>query len=141
MRKKQMSFTLIEIILIISILMIITGVSFPFLSRNLTDYYFYQTISTIKNFIYKAQTYSMNEKNGEIWGVCIFNNEVKIFKQNCTNGNFLDSYKIPTNIQIVNFQTVNFSKIRGEINQSITFTIISPNNSKTLTINKVGIID
>ena len=81
--KYKKGLTLIELLLVVSITIILAAASTPFISRFVLVNSHDTVVSQIKSVLAKAQSYAIQGKNNEIWGVCLQNNILTLFSNDC----------------------------------------------------------
>lgn len=135
---RQAGFTLIELILVVTLILIIATISTFYNSQ----WYFQNSLDSTKNMlissIRKAQSYSIVKKNGVTWGVCLIGQTIRMFGGSCDSPLIKDDYNMPTNINIDGLDTITFSQFRGEPNSFQNISLSSNNKTYNLIINSAG---
>jgi len=141
--RNECGFTFFELLLVIVLISILAALSSPFLSRFLTQNYLEDTTNKFVKTLRKAQNYALEGKEGSKWGVHYGNNQLILFKGNWygEDHSFDEAFQIPTTISISGWSDVTFLKIRGKPSASLAITVSSSIESRTVTLNKEGIVD
>ena len=136
-------FTLFELLLSISLIAILFGISVPiyqsFQVRNDLDI----TRSNIIDSMRRSQILSLASKGGTTWGVRIENSSIIIFQgaDYLSRDPLLDEiYDIPLSIIPSGINEIIFSRLDGSPSLTGVITLTSSiNEVKTITINEKGI--
>lgn len=134
---KNAGITLIELLLVVSLIAILGASSTPFLSNFLVRVNMNTTTDQVVSYLQKAQSYAIYNKVNETWGVCITGNNLRFFSGSCAVPTYSEEYVIPSSISISNFDTT-FSKSRGEPSVETTINVSSDIDSQTIIINTAG---
>lgn len=129
--------TLIELLLVLSIIAVLGTATTPFLSRFVTANNLDTTRDNVIGTIRKAQQYAMDGKNDATWGACVTGTNIRLFQGTCTTPTFSEDFSIPTSVTVSGFAETTFSK-RGEPSGAVTITISSATGSHTVSINAAG---
>jgi prepilin-type N-terminal cleavage/methylation domain-containing protein len=138
----EKGFTFIELLLVVALLSIITGVSTIFYSRFLTQNAVDNTVDQVLGSFRKAQMYSLSGRKDSNWGVSYTSNTITLYSGNsyATRNSALDeNYTINNNITITGLTDINFSRPNGIPSTTASITVNGGNNSKTITINELGV--
>ena len=143
--KRQNGFTLIEVVLTISLLAIIGGIGVPvynsFHNRNSLDL----AISAYANGIRRAQAQAQGVVGDSAWGVRIQSGSITVFKGAsfvARDNTYDETFSIPGSISITGLQEVVFAKLSGLPQATGNLTLTSANNeSKILSLNAKGMVD
>jgi len=134
--------TLIELLLVIALIMVIGATGTPFLSRFLVQNQYETTIDQLISTVRKAQTYSMNNKNNTVWGICYTANKIRLYQGSCTSPTISEDFEVPSTITLAGLNdttlATTFSLRRGEPSQALTITISANVGTTTITINRAG---
>jgi prepilin-type N-terminal cleavage/methylation domain-containing protein len=134
------AFTLIELLLVIALIAIIVAMSTPFLSRMVMVNQLKKDQELLLSSLHKAQSYAMDNKDGQSWGVCLSGNQMRLYSNSCSNPNFNESFSLSNNISISGLSDVQFNQ-RGEPNNIINISINSSLATNNISINQAGIIE
>lgn len=142
MNQLKRGFTLVELLLVVSLLALLGASSFGIGRQYLLRYRHQATVRLFKAQLSTAQTHARAARNASDWGVNIASQEVVLF----SGSNFASrdtsqdfSVTFPTGVSISNNEIV-FAKNTGIPNSETVFQINSPHGSTTVTINAVGAI-
>lgn len=138
-------FTLPEVLLSITLLSIIGGMTIPmyrtFMVRNDLDI----SVMTIAQNLRRAQALSESGDGDTTWGVRVGVGSILIYKGASyisRDSSFDENTSIPTTIIPTGINEVVFSKMTGMPNATGTFILTSQNNeTRTVTINEKGMVD
>lgn len=134
------AFTLIELILVVSIITIVAASSSPLLIRFFNHSQFesasHQLISTIN----KAQEYALANKDNAVWGICLYNSQVRLFSASCESPGIKEDFSLPASVSVSGLTTTTFSPLRAEPSGQLTITLQGPTNSQNININALGAI-
>lgn len=141
--KSSSGFTYFELLLVVALIAILGALSSPFLSRFLTQNYLGDTTNKFVKTLRKAQSYALSGKADSNWGVHYETGKLILFKGNGygEDHSFDEAFQIPTIINISGWSDVTFSKIRGKPSISLIITISSSMESRTVTLNREGMVD
>lgn len=137
-------FTLLELLLSISIIIIIAGISTPiyqsFQNRNDLDI----TMVTITQSLRRAKTLSQAVDGDTNWGVKIQTGNIILFKglsYESRNINFDEIFDMPTSITPSGVSEIVFTKFTGLPQITGTITLISnANETRNVVINNKGMV-
>lgn len=139
------AFTLIELLLVITIMGIMGGVSAPFLSSFMERSRIATTTNIIVRSLRKAQAYSISGKEGSEWGVRYEQGALALFKgtdYDTRDPSFDENFSLSEILQVAGLDEVYFGKLRGEPSGAISVIITSPTQDpKTIIGNSEGMID
>ncbi len=139
MRKN--GFSLLELILVVAILAIVGGISgisaTGLLARNSLG----NNTARMKDNFRKAQAYSMQGKDGEVWGVCKLNNKIRIFSGSCAGATKYEESAIVGATEISEFGDIVFEKVSGETSALTTIILKEGSTEKHLLINQMGVVN
>ncbi len=138
-------FTLIEVLLVVAIITLITVVSAPlvlsFQNANELDV----STNTLAQYLYQAQSYSLNRAHDCNWGVTINGQDLTLFcGDNYANrdANRDITYQMPLGITVQNNTEINYVKLTGVPQSTGSFTLATVGNrTATVTVNKKGMVD
>jgi type II secretory pathway pseudopilin PulG len=137
------AFTLIEIMLTVSILAIVFGLSMPFImslqNRNDLDIATSGVVSSLR----RAQTLARAMDGDSTWGTKVVSGSVVTFRgasYASRNTTYDESFSINPNIVITGLSEVVFSKLTGDPQQTGTTTLTFNADVRTVVINTKGTI-
>lgn len=130
--------TLIELLLVISIISIVAVSTTPFVSSTLLRFQGTSTQDRLLGAIRKAQTYSMDHRLGEQWGICITSGKLRLYANNCSGPTRFEDWTIPSNISITGFTDLTFSIYRGEPNSTPAISVTTGVTTHQVTLNSIG---
>lgn len=129
--------TLMELLLVIALIIILAASTTPFLSRFILQTNLDATVDKLVGTIRKAQEYAMDGKDGAVWGVCKFNDLIRMYSGSCASPTMSEDFSIPATVTLVNFSDVTFN-LRGEPSASLSITLTTSLESKTVELNTAG---
>lgn len=138
--KNSNGLTLIELLLVVTIMLTLGVMSISFYSRFLTQNAIDNNTTQLAGSFRKAQIYSMMGKQNGIWGVKYGSNKITLYLSG--KPAFDENYSVNENITISGFSDISFARITGlPIGTTpVTISIASGSNSKTITINSQGVV-
>jgi type II secretory pathway pseudopilin PulG len=130
--------TLIELILVVALIILIAALSAPFatgtLSRTGNRSYSDSVISTLR----KAQMYSMQKKGGSIWGICLTETAIRVYRGSCNTPIQKEDTTISSAGTITGLLDTTFSAVRGEPSNTLSITVSSQNETTNIILNQAG---
>lgn len=141
---RSLGFTLIELMLVIVILLIITGVAAPFYSRFLLQNDTALIADQISGQLRKAQIYSISGKFNNSWGLYKDGNTLVLFAgPNFLNRNprFDETFSLNPNINITGLNEIIFTRPEGIPSTVLNITVSSYLGSKNITVNSQGMVE
>ncbi len=141
---KKSGFTLLEIILVVALLAISSGVVAPiyYSAKNSDD--LINNRDSLISSLRRAQLLSMAVKNDETWGLKIDNQEIIVFQGNdflSRNQDYDEIASINRNINVGGIDEIVFSKLSGRPSLSDDFILTSNNKTIEISVNQLGIVD
>lgn len=141
---KRPAFTLMEILLSLSIIAVLAGILAPvylsFQTRNDIDIAAGAVVRTLR----RAQQLSFNGEGDSAWGMNLASGAVVLFKGSsygARDSAYDEIFSIPTNISFTGTSSVVFSKFYGLPGAAATINLTSVNNeTKTININAKGAV-
>lgn len=136
--------TFIELILVISLLLLLSVMTTPFVGSYLIRSNWHVAADRVISEVWKAQAYAMDGKviNGnEVWGVCITGTTFRLFNGSCATPSFREDYEMPMGVTISGIGSVSFDNLTGVPSSISTITISSSLGSSTITINGAGMTE
>lgn len=146
MKKSFLSggFTLLEILLAVSILVVITGISIPVFRslqiRNDTEI----AVNTIVQSLRRAQTLSQAVDGDSQWGVKVQPGSIVLFKGSTYAGrvvSFDETFDLPGTIAPSGVTEIIFSKLTGFSQNTGNLVLTAVNSNKTIAINEKGTLE
>lgn len=143
-QKNKKGFTLVEILLVVGLIALISGISIPvyqsFQVKNDLDVAINNTAQTLR----RAQIFSQAVNGDSVWGVKVQSGSMVFFKGTSyatRDANYDEIFDMPTNISISGLSEIIFSKLTGFPTATGTLTLTTINNdSGQITINEKGTI-
>jgi len=135
--KTEIGVTLIELLLVISIIAIVGGITAPVLSRLVLQINLNSSENKIVSTIRKAQEYSMDGKGNGIWGLCLSGSNVILYDGTCSNPLSSDIFSIPNTVIISGLIDTSFN-LRGEPSNVLNVSLSTSLDSRTIQINSAG---
>lgn len=129
--------TLIELLLVISLILLVGLMSTAFYGKFVNQNAVQNAQNQITASLRKAQTYSMMGKQNGVWGVRYSPSTITLYLTG--NPAFDENYAVNQNITVSAFD-ITFAKITGLPSSSPTITISDGINSKTITVNNQGVV-
>jgi prepilin-type N-terminal cleavage/methylation domain-containing protein len=136
-------FTLIELILVVAIVSILAVSSAPFITRMIWTNNLEVAGDKMVAAIRKAQTYAMNGKGNTIWGICWYQQKVRMFSGSCSTPTYKEDYDM-TGVTVSGFNEITFSGDagrRGEPSVPLSVTVSGNLGSTTINLNNAGGMD
>lgn len=137
--------TLIEILLSLTIIAIVFGLSVPFYQTFQIDSAFNTAISDIRQNLYRAESLARNSEEDSSWSLRIENQQIYLYKGNDfinRNQNFDEITSLSRTISISGTPDINFNKATGIPNHTLTINITSTTHKNaSISINAQGEID
>jgi len=133
-------FTLIELIIVLSLISLIGASLSPFVTRTLSDVNLSTSSQNVVTILRKAQTYAMDNKGNTVWGVCTTAGQIYLFQTTCSAENYRETLILPPIITLTGLTTTTFSAYRGEPATPTTITLSIGATSRTITVNDVGAV-
>ncbi len=130
--------TLIELLMVVSLIAIIAASSAPLLIRFFNQNQFETTMNKLMSTIYKAQEYAVINKDNTSWGVCLYNNKIRLFAGDCNVSIVKEDFNYPASISISNLNTITFSAFRGEPSQELNIIVSGAVNTQSINLNSAG---
>jgi type II secretory pathway pseudopilin PulG len=147
---RRSGLTLIEVVLVTSVIVILSVVSGGWYSRFLTQSAVSNTADQIAGSLRKASAYATSGKQNSNWGVSYDNSQIVFYKGSTyptRDASFTDVFTVNQNISVSGLTDINFARstgipsvIGGPGGSEIIATIVisGNNSSKIITINSQG---
>lgn len=132
--------SLIELILSISLITLLAASTTPFFTSFIVRNRHETSLDVVLGAFRKAQANSMTGKLGEIWGVCLVGQDIRVFTGSCGSPGFSQDTSIPTQVTISNLTETTFNR-RGEPSAELTVGVDSSYDSGQIFVNSAGGID
>ncbi len=129
--------TLIELLLVISIIAILGAATSPFLANFVLQTNFDTTIDKVVSSIRKSQGNAMNKKNNAIWGICKNGTNIRLYSGSCASPTIKEDFTIPSSVTVTNLNDTTFN-LRGEPSSAMFVTINTNQETATVTVNVGG---
>ncbi len=149
--KQHQGFSIIEILIVLGIMAILTGITFSVFSSVKKAQALEKDRDSIIEVLRQARSQTLSSKNASQYGVHITSSQITLFTGtsysvgNSSNQDFIlqGSDTIVTISLTGGGSDVVFNRLTGETNQNGTITISSPSTSqtKTVTIYKTGLVE
>ncbi len=133
-------FTLIEMILVVTLITTISALSTPMVSSYILRSGWHTASSRVASEIYKAQSYAMSGKDNGVWGVCITGSIFRLFRGSCAAPAMKEDYDIPVGVSVAGISSLTFGNLRGEPNVASTITVSCAYGTTTITVNAAGMV-
>ena len=134
---KKNGFTLIEILLVIAIIAILGASTTPFLSRFVLQTNYDSIVDKVIASVRKTQEYAMDGKNGTVWGICKFSNNIRLYSGSCNSPTMSENFSIPNTVTVTGLNDTTFN-IRGEPSTPISVTVNTILETMTVQLNSAG---
>lgn len=147
LKKTQNGFTLLELLISLTLVLIITRLVYSSFSalnnRQILD----QEIAQVKSYIEKSRMDSLNSKNGDSHGIVFATSSISVIEVMATSTKYI--YVLNNRVQLVSStlgtSTLTFARISGLPNATGTLTYTYSQGStvigtSTITINGAGIV-
>jgi prepilin-type N-terminal cleavage/methylation domain-containing protein len=145
-RKFLKGFTLIEILLSVSLLAMLFAIPSVIYQSSLDSNQVYGTKSLITSAINIAQNNSISGKSDSTWGVYITTTNITVFKGTSyatrdmsLGGDFNTIYTYPNTMSVSGITELVFAKKSGQPNTTGSITINKGSTTTSLSINTKGI--
>ena len=132
--------TLIEVILVTALLLISSLMIAPLAGKNLLSANFDSPVETLVVSLIKSQASSMANKDNQLWGICLYQNQVRLFSDNCLAPAISEDFQIPSGLTISGLSSFTFD-LRGQPSSSQSITVSRDSQTKQIILNSVGGLD
>ena len=137
-------FTIIEMIMVVSMVAVIMTFSTPFLSSYMVRNNWIVASDRVWSEIVKAKDMAMSGRvisGSKVWGVCVTSGKVRLFNGSCASPNLSEDYVIPNGVTVSGLTSVTFDNLRGEPSSVTTVSVVSSHGTKTITVGAAGVIN
>lgn len=140
--KMKDGFTIIELLLVITIVIMLGTTSVVFFSRFLTQNAVITTQDQLIGQLRKAQLYAMMGKQDSNWGVAFSANTITLFQGDSftlRNTAFDETFFVNQNIAISGFSEIVYTKTTGLPSTSGSYNITGADSIKEVSVNTQGV--
>lgn len=141
---RKTGFTLIEVILTISIILILGAISAPFYISFYTSSQIDTTTQEVVQSLRRAELKALNNENDDSWSIKLVDDKMILYKGTdypTRDSNYDEEIQIPKSIQITGTSDITYQKSSGSSSFSGNLTITDQKDTSILTINRKGIVD
>lgn len=142
---KIYGFTLLELLLSVSILAILVAITAPILIAFQRNNDIDLTADTLSQVLRRAQILSQAINNDDSWGVKIDNNNIILFKGNSfigRNQNYDETFSTSNSITFSGINEIIYNKFSGDTTGgSIIMTNTTENKNISINVNSKGIVE
>lgn len=138
---KKNGFSLIELLIVVSLIITIGTMTAPFASGFLIRVYQESTVNSIVSSLHRAQSLSLDGKGSTEWGICQTGNIVRVYQGSCASPTIKEDTSIPSTVSVTGLSDITFSRINGEPSATLSITITSGAGTKNITLNEMGVVD
>jgi len=143
--RQEKGFTLLEMLISVTIISVLVGVSVPIYESfvrqndlNLTEY-------AIVNMLRRAESYARANNTDNVWSVEIQSTAATLFQGTSfasRNTNYDETYTFPSSVTPSGITEVQFAKMTALPNTTGTITLTSTtSDAQVITINAKGMVD
>lgn len=139
--KNNRGFTFVEMILVVALISIVTGMSVVFYSRFINQNAVLNTVDQLVGELHKAQIYAMSGKQNSNWGVNYASQTITLYSGTsyvARNTAFDEKFNVNGTVSVSGLSDLNFARVTGIPTVSPTITISGGNNTKTVTVSSQG---
>lgn len=130
--------TFLELLIVIAIIAILGAATSPFIAGFFIQSNVDTTADKVISTIRKAQSYSIDAKNGATWEVCVSGSNIRLFTGTCGSPTFNEDFAFPSSVSVSGLSTITLNK-RGEPSSNLTITIsAATTGTRTISINSAG---
>jgi len=139
MKKNISGFTLLELLVVVSIMSILGASAGIFYARFLTQSNVNLATDQLAGQLRKAQIYAIEDKENTSWGVRYSANKITLFATGTAA--FDESFDVSSALSISGFTTLTYAKRTGIPDVTPTITVSGNGQSKTVGVNGVGVVN
>lgn len=138
-------FTLVELLLSVSIIGTLVGLSLPLYRSFQTQNDLDLTTHAVVSMVRRAQTYARGVNGDSVWGVHIQSGSATLFKGTTyasRDAGYDETTTIPPTFTVGGLADITFSKLAAvpSTTGSITLTSTTTNDTRTVTLNGKGMV-
>ena len=137
---KKSGFTLIELILVVSLVLIIATMTTPFAGSFLLRTYHDTATSHVISAIHRAQSLAMDGKGGTGWGICLNGQTLRVYQGTCNAPTLKEDSTIPATISVTGLSDTTFTRTTGTSSNTLNITISSSIKTTSITTNEMGVL-
>jgi len=138
-------FTLLEVLLSVTIISLLVGVSVPVYESFVRENDLSLTEQGIATMLQRAETYSRANNTDNVWSVEIQAAAITLFQGTSfasRTTTYDETYPVPGSITLSGLTEVQFAKLTALPNTTGTITLTSnTSDTKTITLNAKGMVD
>ena len=142
-KRNRRGFTFTELILVVGMIVILAAVSVPVLQSFQVGNDLSVSVNVITQTLRRAQSLSQSMVSDTSWGVSIQSGAIILFKgtsYSLRDPSFDEIFDMPKSITPSGVGEIVFSKFSGEPQVTGDIILTTPNQLKTISINKKGIL-
>lgn len=142
--KKSAGFTLLEMLLVITIITILMAVSVPLYASLSNRNQLQVSTSLLAQDLYQAQANSRAELNNSAWGVAINGQTITLFQGNsyASRSTAQDvNYVVPTAIQMSGNSQIVYSRLYGLPTATANFSLSGAGQTMPMAVNSKGMVE
>ncbi|HWY79472.1 MAG TPA: type II secretion system protein [Candidatus Sulfotelmatobacter sp.] len=139
---KRNGFTLIELILVVSLMMLLGTLTTTFAARFFTQNGVSNTTDELIGDIRQAQMNAMMGKQNSNWGIDYASNTITLYKGTsfAARSTALDTkFSVNSSVSITGFSDLNFFRMTGTSSATPTISVSGSGETKTITVNSQGV--
>lgn len=139
-----LGFTLTEMLLVVAMITIISGVSMPLYLRFNNTNQLDAAESILVQDLYQAQSFSRNQSRDSGWGVAINGQVITLFAGSsyaARNTAFDVTYTVPSNVSLTGSSSIVYTKLYGLPTGGATFNMTSSGKTVAVVVNSKGMVE
>lgn len=137
-------FTFIEVILVLAIIMVVGVSSVVFSNNFLIGESLEGTFEVLRSDIRKAQLYSMNGRNGSVWGVALRDGRLVLFigtGYEYRDSAFDEIFVLPRGVTLSGFDEAVFARESGQLGASVNgIRLQTPGQTLSFSLTREGVL-
>lgn len=142
---RAMGFTLLEMLISVTIIGMLVGVSAPVYESFVRQNDLNLATQGIATMIQRAETYALGNNTDSVWSVELLPASVILFQGTSfasRNTNYDETYPIPGSITLSGLTEIQFAKLTALPNTTGAITLASTTlDTNTITLNAKGVVD